>query len=76
MKGLSVPKAATKKTTKKLPGVSDTNHQYALKHDRRTFVFSMTFRDGSTVVSEGSVLPRDCTRLSEIFQELMKLSGK
>ena len=64
----------TKRPFKKLKGVSATNDAYSVKHNRRPFVFSMTFSDGSTVASEGNVKPEDCKRLSEIFQELMQLA--
>jgi hypothetical protein len=64
----------TKRPFKKLKGVSATNDAYAVEHNRRPFLFAMTFADGSIVESEGNVRPEDCKRLSEIFQELMKLA--
>ncbi len=66
----------TKRPFQKLKGVSKDNDEYAIVNDRRPFVFSMVFSDGSKVESEGSVRPADCKRMAEIFKELMALAKK
>jgi hypothetical protein len=68
--------AKVKRPFQKLKGVTKENDEYAMFNDRRPFVFSMVFRDGSKVESEGSVRPEDCKRLAEIFKELMALAKK
>jgi hypothetical protein len=66
----------SKRPFQKLKGVSKSNDEYAIANGRRPFVFSMTFKDGGTVHSEGNVRPEDCKRLAEIFDELMTLARK
>lgn len=68
--------AKSKRPFQKLKGVSKSNDEFAIANGRRPFIFSMTFKDGGTVHSEGNVKPEDCERLAEIFQELMKLARK
>lgn len=65
-----------KRPFRKLNGSTKSNDDYAVENDRRPFVFSMVFRDGSKVESEGSVRPEDCKRMTEIFTELMELARK
>jgi hypothetical protein len=65
-----------KRPFRKLKGVSKDNDEFAIEHDRRPFIFSMTFASGTTVESQGSVKPEHCKRLSEILIELHKLSGE
>ena len=63
----------TKRPFRKLKGVSKANDDFAVANNRRPFVFNMTFADGGTVESQGSVNPEHCERLGEIFAELHRL---
>jgi Ser/Thr protein kinase RdoA (MazF antagonist) len=65
-----------KRPFRKLKGTSKANDAFAVANNRRPFVFNMTFADGSTVESQGSVKPEHCERLGEILVELHKISAK
>lgn len=66
--------ARSKRPFNKLAGVPKETDDYAVKHDRRPFVFNMAFADGSTVSSSGTVDKKHCERLAEIFMELHTLT--
>jgi hypothetical protein len=68
--------AKVKRPFRKLKGVPPLTDAYAIEHDRRPFVFGMTFSNGSTAASSGCVLKEDCERLSEIFKEIHELATK
>ena len=68
--------AKSKRPFNRLKGVPKETDEYAIKTDRRPFVFSMTFEDGGTVASSGCVRKEDCDRLAEIFKEIHELARK
>lgn len=65
-----------KRPFRKLKGVSKANDDYALKHNRRTYIFSMTTEDGSSIESQGNVKPEHCKRLADLLVEIHKLSDE
>jgi hypothetical protein len=64
----------SKRPFRKLKGTGKANDEHAVANNRRPFVFAMTCQDGGTIWSGGSVNPKHCTRLGEIFAEIYKLS--
>lgn len=67
---------AMKRKFNKLKGVSSQCDKFANENDRRPFVFGMTFSDGGTITSEGSVKKEDADQLTEIFKKLQSLANK
>jgi len=65
----------SKRPFRKLKGVSKANDEYAMKHDRRPFVFNVTTKDGGTMEYQGNVAVDQCERLYSMFNELIVMCG-
>lgn len=64
----------TTRPFRKLPGVSKENDAYAIKHDRRPFVFNFTTVKGSTLTYQGNVKQEHVDELVKMFDRLNKLA--
>lgn len=61
---------------RKVRGLAIDNYEYALTHNRRPFVFSITTADGGTIKTQGNVNIEDVPRLVEMLIETQKLASK
>ena len=60
----------------KIRGLKVDNYEYAYKHNRRPFVFSITTADGGTIETQGNVNIEDVPRLVEMLIETQTLANK
>lgn len=58
----------------KLKGINRKTHDYAVKHDRRPFIFSVTTEDGGTMELQHSVAKEDVAELVRMFREAYDLA--